>query len=201
MGSCTGNRCHGTFGRIGSYSFSPHKVITTGQGGALVTDEEELYQQLERLKDFGRLQGGADIHDSFGINSKFTDLQAVIGIEQIKKLSVRLQLKRRIYQTYLELLAGMRAVHFVATDLHDVTPWFVDIYVKDPEALQKFLKLHKIGTRSVYPPLHTQKIFDLPEKFPVSQKYASTGVWLPSSVTLTQVEIEYICSRIREFYS
>jgi len=201
MGSSTGQRFHGTFGHIGSYSFSPHKIITTGQGGALVTNEEKLYTRVEKLKDFGRLQGGSDIHGEFGINCKFTDVQAVIGIEQIKKLPTRIERKRQIYRTYRELLKDVPGLVFIDTDLHEVTPWFVDIYVKDPEALQKFLKIRNIGTRRIYPPVHSQRLFQLAESFPVSEKYCAMGLWLPSSLSLTQEQIEYVCWHIRSFYS
>ncbi len=101
FGSKVDGQFLGTLGDIGSFSFSPHKIITTGQGGALVTNDEKLHEKIERLKDFGRLQGGADIHDYFGINSKFTDIQAVIGIEQIKKLKERIKRKKEIYLQYV----------------------------------------------------------------------------------------------------
>jgi len=199
FGSRVGNRCHGTFGQIGSYSFSPHKIITTGQGGALVTNDDRLHEKIEKLKDFGRTQGGADFHDTFGINSKFTDVQAVIGIEQIKKLPWRIQRKREIYATYERLLAGVPGIEFIPTDLAQCVPWFVDIYVPDPDGLQKHLKNSGIGSRRIYPPVHSQKIFGLAESFPVSERYCSRGLWLPSSVTLTAEQLERICSQIQAF--
>ncbi|RMD48637.1 MAG: aminotransferase class I/II-fold pyridoxal phosphate-dependent enzyme, partial [Alphaproteobacteria bacterium] len=76
----------GLKGRVGSFSFSMPKIITTGQGGALITDDDELAARLRRLKDFGRASGGNDIHDEIGWNFKFTELQAVVGLEQMKKL-------------------------------------------------------------------------------------------------------------------
>jgi len=81
----------GTFAEIGSFSFSFPKIITTGQGGALVTDNEELFRKISMIKDFGRPQSGVDYHEIMGLNSKFTDLQAVIGIEQMKRLDWRVK--------------------------------------------------------------------------------------------------------------
>ena len=199
FGSQTSGRCHGTFGHIGSYSFSPHKIITTGQGGALVTNDAATYEKIEKLKDFGRMQGGADCHDTFGINSKFTDVQAVIGIEQIKKLPARIQRKREIYADYHRLLADVPGLQFVKTDLENTTPWFVDIYVEDPDGLHRFLKSEQIGARRVYPPIHGQKLFHLPERFPVSEKFCAQGLWLPSSITLRPDEIDLICTKVRNF--
>ena len=77
----------GSKGSVGSFSFSMPKIITTGQGGALVTNDDEIAKKIRKLKDFGRSKGGLDVHDSIGFNSKFTEMQAVIGIEQMKKLS------------------------------------------------------------------------------------------------------------------
>jgi perosamine synthetase len=88
----------GTFGEVGSFSFSPHKIITSGQGGCLVTDNQELYQKILKIKDFGRPQSGVDYHETMGYNFKFTDLQAVIGIEQLKKIDWRVKRKKEIYQ-------------------------------------------------------------------------------------------------------
>lgn len=76
----------GRAGLVGSFSFSAPKIISTGQGGALITDDDAIASRLRRLKDFGRSGGGNDIHDSIGYNFKFTELQACIGIEQMLSL-------------------------------------------------------------------------------------------------------------------
>ena len=78
----------GTVGLAGSFSFSAPKIISTGQGGAIVTNDDNVARKLRKLKDFGRSGGGNDIHDEIGFNFKFTELQACIGIEQMKKLPV-----------------------------------------------------------------------------------------------------------------
>ena len=199
FGSKVNDKFLGTFGDIGSFSFSPHKIITTGQGGAIVTNDDKLFENIERIKDFGRLEGGVDIHDYFGINSKFTDLQAVIGIEQIKKINSRIEKKKNIYRMYEKYLCGKDKIRMIPTDLNQTCPWFVDIYVKDPDRLQKFLKDNGIGSRRIYPPIHKQKIFNLNESFPVSEKYCSEGLWLPSSLTITDDEIKYICEKVINF--
>ncbi|MHC4278425.1 MAG: DegT/DnrJ/EryC1/StrS family aminotransferase, partial [Planctomycetota bacterium] len=89
LGSKCGDRYLGTFGEIGVFSFTPHKIITTGQGGATVTDDEGLYRRIKKLKDFHRTAPGTDWHDGLGYNFKFTDLQAVVGIEQMKIIEFR----------------------------------------------------------------------------------------------------------------
>ena len=79
----------------GQFSFSVPKIISTGQGGALVTNDDELATKIRKLKDFGRSGGGNDIHDSIGWNFKFTDMQAVVGNEQMKKLPWRVERKKK----------------------------------------------------------------------------------------------------------
>ena len=70
-------------------SLSSPKIISTGQGGALLTNDDELAARIRQIKDFGRARGGIDAHDVVGWNFKFTDMQAIVGIEQMKKLPWR----------------------------------------------------------------------------------------------------------------
>ena len=86
LGSYYPDNTHiGTKGNIGSLSFSAPKIISTGQGGMLMTSDANLNSSLRKLKDFGRSSGGNDLHDSVGFNFKFTDMQAVIGLTQMGK--------------------------------------------------------------------------------------------------------------------
>ena len=74
----------GTFGDIGCYSLSSPKIISTGQGGILVTNNDKLANKIKMIKNFGRKESGKDDFITFGVNLKYTDIQAVIGIEQLK---------------------------------------------------------------------------------------------------------------------
>ncbi len=147
-----GSRCKGrhlgTFGEIGSFSFSVPKIITTGQGGALVTTDEEIYEKIRRIKDFGRSRGGVDYHEIMGFNAKFTDLQSVIGIEQMKKLDWRVKRKKEMFQLYRELLSEVKQVEFIETNLYDCSPWFIDILIDgegEREKLVNYLSEKGIG--------------------------------------------------------
>lgn len=204
LGSYWEGKHLGTFGSIGSFSFSVPKIITTGQGGALVTDDRKLYKKIKRLKDFGRDQGGIDIHDSWGWNFKFTDLQAVIGLEQMKKLKTRVIRKKQIYQKYYQLLSGINQIQFIATDLKNTTPWFVDIYINDPDNLLEYLKKKGIGSRRIYPAISSQKIYKNEyknKKFTISEEIAGKGLWLPSSSNLTDSDINHIAKIIHRYYN
>lgn len=201
LGSYYQGKHLGRYGQIGSFSFSAPKIISTGQGGALITDNEELYNKLKRIKDFGRNQGGNDIHDTIGYNFKFTDIQAIIGIEQMKKLTERISRKKEIYKLYETALSKLDQIEFIKTDLQSTTPWFVDIYVNNPDNLASHLKQNNIGSRRIYPPLNTQKAYNVAGNFAVSEDYSSRGLWLPSSAKLTNEQIHYICTKTKEYFN
>jgi len=191
----------GRAGLCGSFSFSVPKVITTGQGGALITDDDDLALRLRKLKDFGRTAGATDIHDSIGYNFKFTDLQACVGIEQMKKVAWRVERKKDILRRYRSNLAGMNTVAFFAQDLETTTPWFVDVLCERRDGLQAYLAEKGIGTRVMYPPINRQKAYQRPGHHPVSELVGERGLWLPSASQLSDDEIDTVCEAIRAFYS
>lgn len=203
LGSFWKGKHLGTFGDIGSFSFSVPKIITTGQGGALVTKNEKLYRKIEKIKDFGRIKGGIDIHNDWGWNFKFSDFLAVIGVEQMKKLKSRIKRKKEIYKRYLNNLEKIKEINFIPTGLKDTTPWFVDIYINEPDKLAEYLKNKNIGTRKIYPAINTQTIFKNEYencKFPISENVAKRGLWLPSSTKLTNTQIDRITHTIIKYY-
>jgi perosamine synthetase len=190
----------GRFGKIGSFSFSAPKIISTGQGGALITDDDEINFKLRRLKDFGRSGGGSDVHDSIGYNFKFTELQASIGIEQMKKLDYRVSRKKEIFKLYQDNLIDIDGIKLFNHDLEKVSPWFVDSLVDHRDELQTYLKHSGIGSRVMYPPIHRQKAYNLVGEYPVSEMVGNRGLWLPSATQLCDQQIVKICSAIRSFY-
>jgi perosamine synthetase len=203
FGSCDhnfvkiGNKCD-----IASFSFSMPKIITTGQGGCLTTNDDTLAQKLRRLKDFGRDSGGNDSHPEFGINSKFTEFQAVIGLTQLKTIDWRVQRKKEIYKKYYANLSFIDGIEFIATDLEYTTPWFIDVFVENRSRLIFDLKSVGVMTRPIYPALNTQKVnYGITDEvLPLSNKYALKGLWLPSSLTLKDEDIAFICKKVREFH-
>jgi len=200
LGSRYNGKHLGRFGDIGSFSFSAPKVITTGQGGALITDNDELIDRIRKVRDFGRERGGVDHYLVKGWNFKFTDIQAVIGIEQMKKLAWRVERKKAIGKLYDKLLAGIPQVELLPTDYENTSPWFFDILVDDRARLQEFLKEKGIGAREFYPPLHAEPVYGRDGHYPVTEEMARKGLWLPSSSSLTDEQVEYVCSMIRAFY-
>ncbi|MGE5389740.1 MAG: DegT/DnrJ/EryC1/StrS family aminotransferase [Deltaproteobacteria bacterium] len=201
LGSRYQGRHVGTFGDIGCFSFSTPKIITTGQGGALITDNEELFNKIKMIKDFGRERGGIDNYLIKGWNFKFTDLQAVIGIEQMKKLEWRVNRKKEIGRLYEQMLTGIAGVKSIQTDYEETVPWFFDILADDRGELMAYLNKRDIGSREFYPPLHSQPAYGYKGLFPVTEQISTKGLWLPSSSFLTDDDIGLVCDRIRMFYS
>lgn len=205
LGSNWKGRQLGTFGDIGSFSFSMPKIITTGQGGALITNDDELMRKIRKIKDFGRVRSGVDIHEILGFNFKFTDLQAVIGIEQMKKLPVRVQRRKEMYALYKQELSQINGIRFLETDLSETTPWLIDVLVEDRDKLIDFLKKNGIGSRPFYPPIHTQAPYRGMKEyknasFPLSQELSASCLWLPSSLFLSDRQIKRVTGLIRKFY-
>ena len=190
----------GSVGSVGSFSFSAPKVISTGQGGALITNDDEIAHKIGRLKDFGRSGGGNDIHDTIGYNFKFTDIQAVIGIEQMKKLPWRVERKKEILQQYKYNLKDIDQIQFFKQDLVYTTPWFIDVLAGNREGLMTHLKENEVGSRVMYPPINNQKAYGITGEYPVSNLIGEKGLWLPSSVQLTDNQVRHVCDSIKQFY-
>ena len=202
LGSFCNGKHLGRFGEIGSFSFSAPKIITTGQGGALITDDDELADRIKKIRDFGRAAGGSDHYLTKGWNFKFSDFQGVIGIEQMKKLPARVVRKKEMGKLYDSLLAGIPGVEVIKTDYENTAPWFFDILCERREALQQYLKENGIGSRPFYPPLHAEPAYGYTDlSFPVTEEIAAKGLWLPSGIMVTDDQIRYICETIRKFYT
>ncbi len=191
----------GRFGEIGSFSFSAPKIITTGQGGALITDDDEFAERIKKIRDFGREAGGSDHYLTKGWNFKFSDFQAVIGIEQMKKLPDRVERKKAMGRLYDKFLTGISGVELIPTNYDNTSPWFFDVLCDRRDELQTYLKENGIGARPFYPPLHAEPAYGYTDlHFPITEEISARGLWLPSSITVADYQIKYICEKIKEFY-
>ena len=200
------NRYLGTFGQTGCFSFSPNKVITTGQGGVIVTNDEAIFHRLRELKDQGRPvrgTGGADIHHSIGFNFKLTNLQAAVGLGQLKKLDARLDRIRRTYSIYRDELNGTKGIRVLPFNIEaGEQPQWVDALAERRDELDNFLAKNGAGCRRFWFPLHTQKPYLCNEKdFPVSTKVGQQAIWLPSAFQMTDDDVRTVCRLIKYFYN
>lgn len=194
-----GGKHMGTFGAMGCFSLSTPKIISTGQGGFIVTDSDEYARLLQMMKNFGRKTGGIDDFETFGLNLKFTDIQAVIGLEQVKRLPERIERLKTLYAGYYRELAGVSGVRMITPLDEGWLPWFVDIFVEGREDLMAFLKYHNIQTRATYPEINKTPMYMDEVVHPVSSYVSSKGLFLPTHMKLTDREIQYICTVIKLF--
>ena len=197
LGCFINNRHFGTFGTFGIFSLSTPKIISTGQGGFIVTDNDLLAKKIRMMKNFGRKESGNDIFELFGINMKFTDIQAVIGLEQLKKLPNRIERLRRIFDLYYSQLSGN--CKMIPPQSSAWIPWFVDIFINNRDELINFLKIHNIQTRPTYPEINKTPMYYDDYTMEVSNYVSKNGLFLPTHVTLTDREILHICNLINLF--
>lgn len=192
LGSEHFRKCLGTFGHAGVFSFSPHKIITTGQGGAIVTDCKDVRENLKLLRDFGRDKAGSDEYRHFGINAKFTDLQSTIGICQLENIEERIAKKKEIYDEY------EKNIGYMMISKPDV-PWFVDIYSGDRDGIHDALLSEGFGSRKMYPTLD-ETCYTASGEYPIAKEISRRGLFLPSSLDITKWQITEICRIIKEYY-
>ncbi len=192
----------GTLGMAGCFSFSPHKTITTGQGGAIVTNDDAVYRQLRELKDQGRFNrgtGGDDLHPTIGYNFKFTDLQAGVGLGQLTELDNRIAKIKRAHALYTKNLKNISGISFFPFTDEEVPQW-VDISLSARDELDSYLAAQSIECRKYWHPIHTQKPYSSPDSFfPSSTTMSKRALWLPSAYTLTDEDIYTVCRHITEF--
>ncbi len=197
-------RALGTVGIAGCLSFSPNKTITTGQGGMVLTNDDELHGRLRELKDQGRPvrgTGGDDVHVSVGFNFKLSNLHSAVGLGQLRYLPDRLARQKRTYEQYASGLKGIAGVLLPGFDIgRGEVPQWVDAIVERRDELDRFLAARRMHCRRFWFPLHTQAPYRCPsERFPGSVRAAPRALWLPSAFTLSDADVKAVVGAIREF--
>jgi perosamine synthetase len=195
----------GTIGDAGCLSFSPNKTITTGQGGAVLVNDDALHIRLRELKDQGRPvrgTGGDDVHHSVGYNFKFTNLQAAVGLAQLTELDARVKRQCEINRLYRKNLTGVPGITILPFDLDNgEVPQWTDALIPRRDELDRYLGEQGCGCRRFWFPLHTQQPYRLPDdKFQHAARMVPQALWLPSAFTLTDQEIARVCGHIRDFF-
>lgn len=195
----------GTLGNAGCFSLSPFKIIGTGQGGLIATNDEALHLRLTTLKDQGRPvkgTGGDDRHDTIGYNFKFTNLQAAVGLGQLSDLEFRMNRIRRTYRLYSDHLNP----HTISLFKFDIEggelPLWIDAWTPQRDVLDSFLRSKNIDCRRFWHPLHTQKAYWQPDddRFIHSTRMAPQSIWLPSAFTLTDEDVLTVCQHVNSFF-
>ena len=200
LGSSYLNQKCGSLGSLSVFSFTPHKIITMGQGGMVLSDDENLYQKLIDIKTFNREKDKSDVHKGFGLNFKITDLQSSLGLSQLSKLEEFIKMKKNLHRQYSNNLNDKYLKSFNEYE----TPWFIDFYCiseNQREELYLYLKQKNIETRFSYPSLSSQTYLQNIEKTDLtfSEKVSNNILWLPSSTNLSREDVEYVSSAVNNF--
>jgi len=192
----------GTVSDAGILSFSMPKIITTGQGGAVLTNDPAIHSKIESYKNFGRSGSGNDIHSSIGSNVKFTDLQAIAGLCQLDELAERVAEKKKIY-SYLAETIDNPNLKLIENDTRHTAPWFYEITCCAVAELRLHLDRAEIGWRPMYPPLNKQQCFQNHKQaecnFPISNFIGSNGTWIPSYIPMDSQEMAHLASTLNTF--
>ena len=201
--SYKGNPC-GSFGDLSTFSFYPNKHITTGEGGMVLTDDEELAEKCRSMRNLCFQRKQRFVHDKLGWNYRMTNLQAALGLAQLEQLESFVDKKRTIGKTYTKLLKGIKEIQLPLekTDYAENIYWVYGIVLKDDipfdakEAMQKLGK-QGIGTRPFFWPMHLQPVLlnkglFKGEQYPVAERISRRGFYIPSGLALNNSEIEKI---------
>ncbi len=205
-----GKRC-GSFGDISTFSFYPNKHITTGEGGMLMVDNPELAECCRKLRNLAFEPGGRRfIHHEFGWNYRMTNLQAALGLAQLERLDEFVERKRSMGRRYTELLKDLQGVQLpLAKTGYAVNIFWVfglvlnkDVPFDAEEAMRRLAKLG-VGTRPFFWAMHEQPVFRklglyAGENYPVAECIARTGFYIPSGIAMTEEQIEFSATAVKE---
>jgi perosamine synthetase len=205
VGVTFGERHVGTLGDIGCLSFFADKTITTGEGGALLVNDDQLAHECTYFKNQGRLHRGTFVHDRVGYNFRITDLQAAVGLAQFARVREHMERKRAIRAAYYRRLEGCPGVRLPTDNgFGEVVPFRTNILVGDPQGLAEYLKQREIATRRFFYPLHRQPSLNAQNCIvrhtpATSVRLFQTGLMLPSGLKLTGGQIDWVCDAVIEY--
>lgn len=194
----------GLLGDVGCFSFFANKVITTGEGGMLLTKDQSLCERMSLYRDHGMSKKKRYWHLVPGFNYRMTNLQAAVGLAQLERIDYFLAQRDRIVGIYNSRLQGIDGLHTPQS-----APWARNIHwlysiVLDPEILdisrdELAVKLSSLGieTRPVFPPLSTQPAYESGrDSFAVSEYFANNGLSLPTGNSLGEADVDRVCDAI-----
>ena len=199
-----GQRC-GSFGQFAGFSFQGAKLMVTGEGGMLVTNDDKLYQKALKIWDQGRNPSRVFWIDENGVKFKMSNVQAAIGLAQLERVDELIEMKRRIFSWYQEGLndiplitlnkevEGARSIYWMSSIRLDES---AGISRND---LMKALKELNIDTRPVFPSISQYPIWPSKQSAqPVATLVGNQAINLPSGVCLTKDEVMYVCNAIKK---
>jgi perosamine synthetase len=183
----------GSVGDISTFSFYANKIITTGEGGMVLTDDEETYQRLLMLRNLNFTNRKKYIHSDAGWNFRLTNLQCCLGLGQLQNIDKTIEQRRRIAERYN---SNLRHVHiqlpFEDKDNYNVY-WYYSILIEsNHDKVLKALDENGIDYRHFFYPLHLQPFVKTNASLPISQYVSGQGLILPTFTELTNNQIDFI---------
>jgi perosamine synthetase len=207
--TCRGRPC-GSFGDISTFSFYPNKLVTTGEGGIVLTDDPTLAERCRAMRNLCFQPGKRFVHEELGWNFRLSNLQAAVGVAQLERLDEFVVRKRHMGEVYLERIGNIRGLQLplARTPYAENIFWVFGVVLEDrvpfdaAEAMRRLAALG-IGTRPFFWPMHEQPVFRklglfVNEIHPNSERLARRGFYLPSGLTLTDVQIQRVAASVRE---
>ena len=208
LGATINGEYVGALGDIGCHSLYANKVITTGEGGMLTTNDEDLLRRARWKSNmcFGADQESRFVHDELGYNYRLSAVQAALGLAQLEHLRAAVERKVAIAERYEQRLAGMPGITRppAAAWVRNVY-WAYGILVdasrfgRPRAAVQRMLRQRGIDTRRMFTPVHRQPFLelDLPDaEFPASLRLADEGILLPSFIDMSDRQIDRVVEAI-----
>lgn len=195
----------GSLGDISCFSFYGNKIITTGEGGMCLTNDEKLKERMRILRDQGMNPNKRYWHDIIGFNYRMTNLQASIGVAQLGKFSVFVEKKRQIARWYSEELKSIEEKGLI--ELHPEMPWAKCVYwmysiltrAESRDDLMKKLEEMRIETRPFFYPMHVMPPYKTKKKFPIAAQLSRRGINLPSGVDLSKEDVRYVSEALHSY--
>jgi perosamine synthetase len=193
----------GSLGHAGCFSFYGNKIITTGEGGMVTTDDRVLYERMQLMKNQGKTPGNPFVHMVIGFNYRMTDMQAALGRAQMGKIESFIEKKRQVAGMYDRRLEGLDWIERpVEKPYAKSVYWmYAPLAGRHRDALSEHLKSCGIETRNFFTCVHKQPCYPgyASQKFPVSEKLSSSGINLPSSTRMGKEEVEKVCDSLESF--
>lgn len=203
----------GSFGDVGVFSFYGNKLITTGEGGMVVTNDSNLASRLRFLKDHGMSPKRRYYHSELAFNYRMTNIQAALGLAQLEQIDLFIEKKQQILDWYREDLVDLSNISFnPGLSLSKSVNWLTCLLLQDDfpisrEILGKELRSKGIDWRPFFIPMHElphlskyKRFGDNVRNCTISSKISSQGMNLPSGCNLTRSSISYVTDCIKEIY-
>lgn len=195
----------GGLGDIGIFSFYGNKIVTTGEGGMLVTNDPDLADRARVLRDHGMRPERRYWHPVLGYNYRLTNLQAAVGVAQMENIGPILETRRKLADGYIRAMAGVRGlIHPPHADWAEPVCWLYSIVVQPDrfgcsrDQLMAALKNADIDSRAFFPCIHRQPIYGNGQSLRVAENLSQNGLSLPSYPGIQPKDIERIAEVIRK---